>query len=221
MARLKRFLISATLLFFLFGCTASKETIDEAKEEVGGTAGQLKESIDTTINLMDSKDFSSLDPVDVSNMPSISEVTPKELYEYDVEKTKLYLAKNYRTNFRTHFRINEDRELTDNDWINLKAFAYYEAFGSFVYTDEAGEEHFLLDTSKEVQLMKEIFEAQMNETNSKMSDEEFIDYLYEKTYEQYCETEEDKAEYRKTLENMDKEKLHALKDKYLNEMEDD
>lgn len=221
MARLKKFLISTLPLLFLLGCTTGSTTLGETKEEVQTNASEMGESVTTTISLLDSKDFGSLDPIDVNNMPSISEVTPKEFYEFDIEKTKLYLAKNYGNNFREHFRINENTELTDDDWINLKAFAYYEAFGSFVYTDEDGEEHFLLDTSKEVQLMKQIFEAQMDETNSIMSDEEFIDYLYEKTYEQYCETEEDKAEYRKTLENMDKEKLHALKDKYLKEMEDD
>ncbi len=221
MVWLKRFLISIPFVFLISGCATTPTDLKtpENPNVITETTDAIKDTGETLSFLSESKDFSDLDVADVLSAPSLKEISPKAFYELDIYGVRCLVAKNLGQSFRSHFVITKD-ELTDQDWLDIKAFLYYETFGNFVYTDETGTEHFLLDTSKQVELMKQIFDSQMEEEDESeysMNDEEFIDYLYEKTYEQYCETEEDKAEYRKTLENMDKSKLNALKKKYLTE----
>lgn len=212
-------------LILLTGCSNNIETI----EPVATTTIEVVQST----ALLQYDEFKDLDPADIENAKFSYEISQKELAEMDIYSIKCFIAKNYGDNFRDHFKISEDTVLTDEDFLNLKAFVYFELFNSFVYTDENGNETMLLDTSDGVNIMKEVTDEHFNNLELQVAEEpqevidgqieteepsetkeEFINRLFEETKEKYCQTPEDEESYLAILNELSDEEITELMKKY-------
>ncbi len=47
------------------------------------------------------------------------------------------MVETYLPNYRNVYQIEEDRVMTDDDWLNLKDLMYYQLYGVFLYSEEA------------------------------------------------------------------------------------
>lgn len=212
-------------LILLTGCSNNIETIEP-------TATTAIEVVQSTA-LLQYDEFKDLDPADIENAKFSYEISQKELAEMDIYSIKCFIAKNYGDNFRDHFKISENTALTDEDFLNLKAFIYFELFNSFVYTDENGNETMLLDTTDGINIMKEVtdehfndLELQVAKESQEVTDgqieteepsetkEEFINHLFEETKEKYCQTPEDEEAYMAILNGLSDEEIAELMQKY-------
>ncbi len=209
----------------LTGCSDNIEAI----EPVATTTLEAAKSAE----MLQYEEFEELDLADIESAKSSYEISQKELAEMDIYSIKCYIAKNYGNNFREHFKISDDTVLTDEDFLNLRAFAYFELFNSFVYTDENGNENMLLDTSDGIDIMKEVTDEHFNNLELQVAEEptetedepieienptetreEFINRLFEETKSKYCQTPEDEESYLTILNGLSDEEITELMQKY-------
>lgn len=216
----KKIIISTLVLssiLMVSGCTKVQENV-----------ATTQTAVTETVSFISNPDFSDLDLGDIENSPSYQDITKDELALMDVYDFRCFVAKNFGDTFREHYLIKDTTILTEDDYIALRAFTYYEIFGTFTYIDENGEEILLLDTSDGINAMKEVIEEQSADvslSNASLTEEEstqtfdeskeeFIQRLFEETKADYCETEDDENSYLELLNSLSDSEINQLREKY-------
>lgn len=201
--------VSTILLFALCGCQNAavfKEVSSEVMSE-----------IDQEYKL-DIEQFPLIDAEDVENAPALEDLTQKDLATADIKQTQAIIAKNFGNGFRKTFQIAEDAELSDEDWQNIRGLLYFQLFQTFVYVDENGQEHLMMDTSAEKEYAQISAESEEEKTESireyveSLDREAFIDLLLDASTRDLNLTEEEQKTYRETLEQLTDEQLAELRE---------
>lgn len=65
-----------------------------------------------------------------------TEYTQEEFAELTAAEVK-EMVETYLPNYRNVYQIEEDRVMTDEDWLNLKDLMYYQLYDTFLYSEEA------------------------------------------------------------------------------------
>lgn len=206
-----------TIILMLFLATV----LTGCEGKFGEYTEDLKTELESELSAGSISDFEDLTQEEIDAAPLLEDLTKKELATADIKTIKTICAKNLGSDFRSFFSIDATTDLKDEDWENIRGLLYFQLFQTFIYVDEDGNEHLLINTDNEKQQLdqakqqKEAFEKEKEEIRTnieEMTKEEFVGFLCESTADDLKLNDEEKEQYKETLLTLSDEEITELKE---------